>query len=126
MGPLPFLASGVARLMMRYGLKKLAGPAKREVMRNAKASALRNMRKKGLKSIDRNRLKKDYKLRSGLRAGGNIANDAGTLAGGVSIYDAMNNETDLESYIKKNKPRVWAKYQRSGYSSLKEYLESRA
>jgi len=136
------LTSAVRMLMKRYGLKKLAGKEaqalKKKAIRNetarVKKTVKRNARKSGATPKEARNFAREsesslageqHAIKNARRkqVGGNIAGD---IAGGGLSYELYSNPNDLEEYVKNNKPRVWAKYKKSGYSSLKEYLKDRA
>jgi len=129
-------------LMKRYGLKKLADKeahalktkAHRAATAKVRKTTMDNARNSGLKgqalrdftrSAQASKDEKALALKNARakQVGGNIAGDA---AGSELSYQLYSNPNDLEEYVKNNKPRVWAKYKKSGYSSLKEYLKDRA
>jgi len=137
-----FLAGAVKQMMKRYGLKELEGREARDLKAKGARNATAKARREVLLKARANGLKGEKLIAAARRAdaskadklmavkaarakqvAGNVAADA---AGSALSYELYNTPNELEEYIKNNKPRVWAKYKRSGYDSLKEYLKARA
>ena len=136
------LAGAVKQMMKRYGLKELEGRAARDMKATGARNAIAKARREVLSKARANGLKGKKLMAAARRADASKAdklmatkaarfkqvagNAGGDAAGSAFNYEMYSSPNDLETYIKKNKPRVWAKYQRSGYSSLREFLEARA
>jgi len=135
------LSSAVSSLMKRYGLKKLEGKASQELAKRgshsatakAKRTVKKNARASGLRGKELREFVKPVKASAKEKAlatkaarsrdvGLNIAGDAA----GAGLSYEMYNSNELEDYIKENKPRVWAKYKKSDYDDIKEYLKAQA
>ena len=139
---IPLIAGAIGTLLRRYGLKKLEGKAaqtladkasrgataavKKTVKGNARNSGLKGKKLRAfVRSADASKAEKATALKAARKkqVTGNIAGDAS--GAGIS-YELYSSPNDLEEYVKNNKPRVWARYKKSNYSSLKEYLKDRA